>query len=242
MRTRLKFLIFVLAAFFSLGFGQSVVVTGKKITYTRPKPLSDYKKTFTVNYPKVKASTLTLSRKIENSISYERVCQLNIRDEMRDTQWLWEADYEIKYNKNGILTVELIVNGSGAYPSGYTRNANVDIRTGNRVKPANVFVNLRDLAAMVRNAQRMEIKNSIEEIKKEPDYQEPNPESLFTNANFTTTDLGEFSIGDKGVTFPYDYGFPHVILALQPDGQFFFTWAQLKPYIKRGGLLARFIR
>ena len=51
------------AAFTTLGYGQSVVITSKKVTYTRPKPIEDYKKTFTINYPKVKASTPTLSKK-----------------------------------------------------------------------------------------------------------------------------------------------------------------------------------
>ena len=53
--------------------------------------------------------------------------------------------------------------------------------------------------------------------------------------------LDEFSISDKGVTFLYDYGFPHAIQALEPDGRYFFTWAQMKQHIKRGGLLAKFI-
>ena len=51
-----------------------------------------------------------------------------------------------------------------------------------------------------------------------------------------------FPISDEGVTFYYDYGFPHVIQALAPDGQYFFKWAELKPFIKPDGLLARFVR
>ena len=62
------------------------------------------------------------------------------------------------------------------------------------------------------------------------------------DADLDKEDLDQFSLSDKGVTFIYDYGFPHAIEALQPDGRFFLSWAKLRPFIKRDGLLARFIR
>ena len=86
---------------------QTVTVTGKKTTYTRPKPLVDFKKTFTVNHPRVKAATPALSRKIERLISHQTVFDLNIREEIREVQWLEEADFEVVYNANDILTVKL---------------------------------------------------------------------------------------------------------------------------------------
>lgn len=242
MTTKSIFLFLALAAFCSLGFGQSVIVTGKKVTYKRPKPLTDEKTTFWINHPKVKAATPALSKRIEDAISFEKVIPLNIKEEVNEIQWLEEADYSVGYNKNGILTVTLSIYGVGAYPSSSTKTVVVDSRSGLRVKPAHIFVNLKGLAAMVNKAQKAEIRKAIEEIKKDPDYQEPNPESLFTNARFTVEELNEFSIGSKGMSFIYDYGFPHVIQALQPGGNYFFNWNQLEPYIKRGGLLARFVR
>ena len=58
---------------------------------------------------------------------------------------------------------------------------------------------------------------------------------------FTADDLEGFSVGDDGVTFTFDYGFPHVVKALEPDGKYFMTWNELRPFIKRGGLLGRFV-
>src|SRR5688500_4179024 len=86
-------LFFVLALSFA-AFAQSVTITPKKITYKRPKPIADFKKTFTVTYPKVKAATPALSRKIERTISYEKVSDLNIEEEKAEIQWLEEAHYE----------------------------------------------------------------------------------------------------------------------------------------------------
>jgi hypothetical protein len=36
--------------------------------------------------------------------------------------------------------------------------------------------------------------------------------------------------------------FALLFIALQPEGRYFFSSAVLKPFIKRGGLLARFVR
>ena len=33
-----------------------------------------------------------------------------------------------------------------------------------------------------------------------------------------------------------------MLIAVHPAGLYFFTWNEVKPFIKRGGLLAKFIR
>ena len=165
---------------------------------------------------------------------------MDIKDEINDTQWLEDVSYTVNYNKHNVLDITLTSEGSGAYPSTFNKTVVVDLKTGNKVKPIDVFTNLSGLTAMCKKAQQAEIKKAIIDIKKEtPD--EENPADLFKESNFTVKNLDEFLVNDKGVTFIYDYGFPHVILALQPDGQYFFTWAQLKPFIKRGGLLEQFV-
>ncbi|HEV7700499.1 MAG TPA: hypothetical protein VGO43_09760 [Pyrinomonadaceae bacterium] len=240
MKLKLALFLFV-AVFSSTASAQTVRVTGKKVTYTRRKPQMDFKKTFTINYPKVRASSPGLSQKIERAASYESVLGLNLKEELGEYQWLEEADYEVKYNKNGLLCLSLWMEGSAAYPSSTTKVVVVDTRTGVKVRPTDVFTNLAGLAAMVRRDQLKEIKESIAEIKKEePD--ESDPASLFTDSNFKPKDIEGFEVGDKWVTFHYNYGFPHVIMALEPSGDFTYTWAQMRPYLKKGGLLSRIAR
>jgi hypothetical protein len=48
-------------------------------------------------------------------------------------------------------------------------------------------------------------------------------------------------VGRTGITFLYDAGFPHAIKAFEPQGKYFFTYAELKLYIKRDGPLGQFI-
>lgn len=242
MKIKPLLLIALFTVLSSFAFAQSVVITSKKTTYKRLKPLSDYKKTFIVNRPIVKASTPALSKKIQNAISYEKVMMFNLKEEQTEIQWLEEADYEIAYNKNGILNIWLTMMGTGAYPSSNSESVVVNIKTGTVVKAADVFADLKGLAALVKRSQEIEIRSSIEEIKKDKDFNEPNPESLFESADFEVINLDNFSVNDEGIVFKYDYGFPHVIKALEPSGSYQLTWKQLKPFIKPAGLLGQFAK
>jgi len=242
MKIKSLFLLFSIFALSAAAFAQSVVITSKKTTYQRLQPLSEYKKSFTVSRPQIKGASSTIAKKAENTISYEKNFAFNLKEEINEIQWLEEADFTVGYNKNSLLGVTLSMSGSGAYPSVREKKIVVNLKTGNRVKPADIFVNLRGLAAKGKVKQQTEIKNAIVEIKKDPENTDFEPNTFFNNPNFTVTNLEEFSVSDKGVIFYYDYGFPHVALALQPEGEYFFTWTELKPFIKRGGLLARFIR
>jgi hypothetical protein len=241
MKIKLPLSVVLTLALAGINVSQSIVITPKKVTYRRPKPTLDYKKTFTIRYPRVSGLTPALNKKVESTISYQRVSNLNLKEELGEVQWLEDADYVVNYNKNGILDITLTMEGSAAYPSNINKTIVVDLRTGNRVTPQDIFVNLNGIVAMCRKAQKTEIARSIETIKKEdPDEQDPG--SLFQDADFKVANLKEFSVNEQGVTFLYDYGFPHVITALQPDGQYFFNWRQLKPFMKPGGLLQRLVR
>jgi hypothetical protein len=219
-----------------------VTITSKKQTYRRPKPIADHKKTFTITWPKVKAASPALSRKIEAALSYEKAFDFTVREELREVQWLETAEYNVVYNKGNILCVSLFIEGSGAYPSGSTKYVVVDTRTGVKQTSGMVFTDLSGLVAMIRKDQEKEVAEAIVEIRKDPELREPDPSTMFTDKKFTTADLKHFSVDASGVTFHYEYGFPHVIQALAPVGEFRYSWSQIKPYIKKGGLLAPMAR
>jgi hypothetical protein len=239
----MKFLpvLFCIFAFSLSFFSQSVIVAPKKIIYKRPKPLMDFKKSFSIMRPKVRGANPAIAKKIETTISYEKNFDFSVKDEIGEIQWLEEASYTIDYNKNGVLGVTLSVMGTGAYPSEASQPVVVNLKTGERVLAKDVFVKLPELAVKVRQMQAAEIKSSIIEIKKE-NPEEENPASLFESADFTVKNLDRFSVSHKGVTFWYEYGFPHVIQVLQPEGRYFFSWSELKAFIKPDGLLAQFVR
>jgi hypothetical protein len=145
------------------------------------------------------------------------------------------------YNKNGILCVALSINGSGAYPDGSTKHIAINSRTGTKLAPTAVFVNLNGLAAMVTKDQQRAKQEGLRSIRKqEPDIEDP--ELLFGDKTFTVEDLNGFSVGSKGITFHYDWDFPHVAQALEPPNEFAYTWNRIRPYLKPGGLLEAIAR
>lgn len=232
----------IVSLFCTLAAAQSVVVKSHKVTYTRKKPLSEYKKTFTINYPSVRAASPAVSRKIEDTLSYRRVLGLKLNEELTEYQWLEEADYEVEYNKNDLLGVKLWMEGSAAYPDGVTKWVVVDTRTGRKQVPADLFTDLPGLLALAKKAQRAEIAKAKDENKDDREYMDSIDSTLAESAKYHPLKLDQFTISATGVTFHHDYDFPHVIQAMEPDGEYFFTWKQLRPYIKPGSLLSRIAR
>lgn len=240
MRIKFAFVVITVCLYAVAVNAQSVVLTAKKVTYTRPKPIADHKKTFTITYPKIKAATPALSKKIEAVISYEKNFDFTIKEELTEIQWLEDAQYDVNYNANGILSIRLFIEGSGAYPSGSTRYVVVDIKKGTKATPALVFTNVAGLLELVTKAKDKEVAESIIELNKDPENKDLGVEEMFKNAEeYNKVSLDAFEVDENGVIFHHDYGFAHVIQALQPPGEFFFTWEDLKPFIKAGGLLSR---
>lgn len=241
MKTKIALTLIAVVMLASAAFAD-VTITPKKQIYRRPKPISKYKRTFTVTWPKVKTSSPALAKKIEAALSYEKAFEFTIAEEIREIQWLEEASYEVVYNKGNVLCVALSIMGTGAYPDGSTKYVVVDSSTGAVQSSTTVFTSLQSLAEMIAKDQKKEIDAAIIELRKDPDLRDPDPATLFESTTFTVNDLNGFSVDAKGVTFHLDYGFPHVIQAMQPPGEFRYTWKQMRPYIKMSGLLAGFAR
>jgi hypothetical protein len=242
------FLIFLFSPF-PIFAQTSVIITPKKTIYTRKQPKIDaWKKRVEVRYPIVSRSAAlapATKRKLENTISYWRVFETSLAESLSET-WLDSLDYAINYNKNSILDISLTIDGSGAYPDATTRNIIVNLKTGEQVKFSDVFkTEMREkLAEMADRKLQIEKKELVAQIEKGDETREQK-DSLKEQINalkFTVEDFDEFSVGDKGATIFYDARFPHVIRALQPDGRYFFSYNELKFFIKTDSVLSQFIR
>ncbi len=224
----------------------SIIVTPKKVVYTR-KNAEPEKKHFDIRYPIVKGALApAVKRKLENTISYWRVFQTSLKESMEET-YLSSLDYKVNYNQNGILDISLFQEGVGAYPSTGTVNLAVNLKTGAQIKFNDVFKpsSSARLAALVDKKLGAEKRKIIKQVDADKDETQESKDSLkeqIDGLKFTTESFNEFRVGSKGVTILYDAGFPHVIQALQPDGEYFFTYAELKPFLKPDGLLGKFVR
>ena len=239
-------LLFVAAA---TNFAQTVVIKPKKTVYTRKgKDVLKEKRTLTITYPLFNGTMSAAAKKnLEKTISYWHVFETTLQENLEET-WLYNAFYKVNYNKNGILDIALTQEGAGAYPDESTVNFVIDLKTGEQVKLTDVFKteSLATFAETVNAKLEVEKKEIIKAIGEDKlkDNKEANDwaSEQINELHFIAENFNEYSVSDKGVTILYDAGFPHAIQAAQPAGRYFFTWAEAKPFIRRDGLLAKFVR
>jgi len=161
--------------------------------------------------------------------------------EYREDAWLTEFSYAVNYNSNYLLDITFKQSGMAAYPDEQSRHFLINLKDAHIVKAHDAFESnkLDSLAALADRELQREIKRIANE-NRDPDGREA-VDGAYDNLRFEVTNLDEFSVGPKGITFLYDAGFPHVIKALEPEGRYFFSYSILREYIKRDGPLGQFV-
>jgi outer membrane lipopolysaccharide assembly protein LptE/RlpB len=242
-----KFFAFLLILIFAApGFSQSVTVTPRRVVHRRSNTSTDYKKKYTVVYPKISGVSRRLKQKIERNLRYEKTFNYFFTNGLdEEYQLLDKAAYRVVYNKNDILNLRFSIDVSSAYESHYDKTVAVSLRTGELIKPEDVFIKsrLEQLAKRLDKSLQAEIKKSVREVRKDWGEQEGSQIlTQFEGKIFTPLHLDEFEVSDKGITFVYKYEFAHIVRNHEPAGRFFLSYAQLKPFVRRDGLLGKFIK
>src|SRR6185503_18040476 len=147
---------------------------------------------------------------------------------------------------NYILDITFTQDGSAAYPDMQTRHFAINLKNGTVIKAADAFMydKLPALANLVRTKFQAELKQILTDLaESKSDAEDIRVAKEAQEAlEFKLSDIDDFSIGDKGVTFLYDAGYPHAIQAFEPEGRYFFSYAELKPFIRRDGPLGQFVK
>lgn len=243
MKTKL---LFITAFIFALTINvfTQVEITTNKITYQRTgADVPEHKKSFEINYPKVSGiSDPAVKKNLVATLDYWKNFEMSLEEELGEFYGVDSADYDVGYNKNSVLSIKLYMEVSGAYPTTMVKNLVVDLKTGKRVFYPDVFTNIKELIVKIDKAKKANETKAIAEVKKDNAEDARTLRDMLKTNNNSVNKLEEFSVSDDGVTFHYDYGFPHVIRALEPDSDYFFKWSELKPFIKPDGLLGQFVR
>lgn len=221
----------------------SVVIQKRRVVIVRTgKVIRDFpeKKRAVVSYPVIIGPRNSpVLRKIRALFDFKNIFGSSLAEYRAET-WLSEFDYKINYNRNFILDITFMQEGAGAYPDTHTKHFAINLRNGELIKAADAFnsSSLDELAALVDKKLQAENQATIRDSGDDRET----ARDLLKDLKIKASDLDDFSISGKGVTFLYDAEFPHVVQALAPVGQYFFSFAELKPYIKREGPLATFIQ
>jgi hypothetical protein len=198
-----------------------------------------------VRYPIVLGlSNSSVLRRVQRTLAIKNVFGMSLEEYRRD-DGLENFDYKINYNKNYLLDITFQHSGMGAYPSTETRHFLINLKNGMIIKAADAFraEALATLPAMANQKLKAETKELAKVVADDKELDAEQKASLkeqLEQLTFTVDSLNQFSVSDKGLTFLYDAGFPHVIQALQPNGEYFFTYAEVRSYIKPTGPLGIF--
>jgi hypothetical protein len=202
-----------------------------------------------VTYPVVTGlSDARVLRKVRAALELKNVFDTSLA-EYRQDSWLEELDFKVNYNRHHLLDITFWQSGTGAYPDTHEKHFAISLKTGEVLKARDVFGTgaLPALAAMANEKLRAEVAELIKvveedgELSADADRLRELKETL-SGLAVGVEQLDNFMVGGTGVTFLYDAGFPHVIKAIQPEGRYFFTYAQLAPHVRRDGPLGRFVK
>jgi hypothetical protein len=197
-----------------------------------------------IQYPVVQGDEMA---KIQDAISLQQAygqSLAEIRAEYQEYYWLREISYETNYNRNGVLQLTYTIAGVGAYPSQSEKYIPVDLYSGKIITPDTLFSqeNQTKIAAIVDDMMQKAIQQAITEKSQEFGLDAQEMHDRLDGKHFQAEDLKNFVIGDQGITFVYDFGFPHVSLALVPQEKYFVSYAQLQPYLRKQGVGARLLQ
>ncbi len=257
--TAIIVLIFTLA---SISFAQSVVIKPKKIIYTKDyiineDPIIDKGdhgdaasrdwEAVTVIYPQVSGVDSLIAQNLEAAIdTYYLQDSLGGKPlsypELLGKKGQGLHDYKVNYNDNGLLDItfhwKLIL--GHLYEEFYT--VVIDVNAGSRVTSQGAFKNTSGLLAMIKKAQQLESKQAIAQMKANSKvYAMCSFLKREFRGKFSARNLNNFSISDKGITFIYNYNREHLCADAYPKGRYFFTWKEVKPFIKPAGPFGNFI-
>ncbi len=220
----------------------AVVIQKKTAVLVRKgKFVKDYpdRRTAKISYPVIKGgvSNPSVLAKVRSLLTLKNIFDTSLAEYRSDT-WLSELDYKINYNKNFILDITFRQEGVAAYPDSQEKHLAINLRTGNLIKALDVFkaASLQALADLVNKKLQAEIQETIAQVNQDKSLDANERESvpgLFEGLKIEISNLDDFKIDDNGLTFLYDAGFPHVVQAYQPVGEYKFSYEELRPYLIR---------
>ena len=236
MKTKFIVLVILLFTFSIISLAQNqVTITPKKVKYTRTgEDVPEHKKTFEITYPIVTGIDVPLDE-INKAISYWNNYDTTLK-EINEDNFTYEMTYKVNYNGKGVLDLQLTSSGVGAYPWDSRKNIVIELSSGKVIKIKDAFKNRNKLYEMIAQAHTLEKKNAIKEKESEKFLIED-------AARYTSIyEIEEFTVNDNGITFLFNYGFSFATLALQPKGEYFFTWEEMKPFISEYDSLSKFLK
>ena len=255
----MKRLILIFPVLFVCAYGSSVnagvvqdrlIVKPRRIVLVRSAKIAKqfpHRKTATLTYPIISGlrDQATL-RRIRGLLDFKNIFDYSLQ-EYREDSWLSEFSYTVNYNRNFLFDITFDQNGVAAYPDDQSKHFLINLKTGQVISATDTFLSesFGPLAELVNEKLQAELKEIVSQAKQRTDLEASESQGIadaFEQMKFEPANLNDFQVSEKGITFLYDAGLPHVMEAFEPEGRYLFTYSELQRYINRGGPLGQFVR
>lgn len=240
--------LFAMATSSNVAAQDRIIVQARRVVVLRSgRDVRDFpeRKKAIVKYPIVRGlSDAVVLRRIQNTLTMKNVFDHTL-DEFRREPGLLSFDYDVNYNKNYLLDITFTEEAEGAYLEMGRKHFLINLTSGRVVRAADAFNpdSLNALAGLVDRKLKAEVTEQlhVNEDDKSSDVESKSwVRDELKKLRFGAKNLNQFSVSDKGVTFLFEATFPHAIRALEPNGEYFVSYAELRPYIKTNGPLGVF--
>jgi hypothetical protein len=201
----------------------------------------------TIIYPLVSYTNKAVSNRINAQIRKEFFEVYEVDEKMplkaaidsASVAGLTDLSYDISYDSKAMLSLQLTIGATGAYPSVGWDYFNFNAH-GNRLTIDSIILpgKLKLFLAKVKKQEIENLKLYKADLKKQLAAKEIDSDEYNTALdivknycwdNYRNTD---FKITSDGISVIVDCDFPHVILALAPDNEVKFMKSELKEFLK----------
>lgn len=230
--------------------GQAVVRSAGTRRFAIPQvQLADGQVAARINRELVAQFSASLESPARGATARQAAQQAEAEYKSMNNQGVTNAGYEVLYNSHHLLSLALNTEYLGAYPSTATSHATFDLRTGRLVRVEEL---VRDTAALRRRWQQAISRAVAARLRTlATDYPELDAdgagdiqERLGWDAKLGkvrfepgSPDFTDFALTPTGLVLYHDFGFPHVILALEPEEACSFSYASLRAWLNPQGPL-----
>ncbi|TAE03000.1 MAG: hypothetical protein EAZ97_02020 [Bacteroidetes bacterium] len=153
------------------------------------------------------------------------------------------CDYEVLCNHNQVLSIRFTVNFMGAYPSVHAVYASFSLTQGERRRRISLYDICKDNDAKssIYDMIHLKMKERGRQRIKELNLQDTQIIEALRNPPQPNRDRElDFIVTDAGIIFYSPFGFPHVMLAAEPNPEYLFSWAELKDKLNQSSVVRYF--
>ncbi len=154
-------------------------------------------------------------------------------------QGLTGFEVDTTYYGHCILGISYRLDWMGAYPSSHIGYINYNLKTGDTLRIQDV-VTAGKMEALLQLCNQ-KLQQNIDENRKQlvagDGLEDAERHIKEYPPLFTTDNINNFYISTEGITFRYEFDFPHAMQGMEPDGDIKITKEELRPLLNPDGPL-----